>query len=220
MNRWMNRRHECASGGKQPDAKAKTSGLCAMGRHASCRDPNALLSPIVASSYCGAHLCCARILLSVLRTLLHGAFQWLQPRSPVVEVVVERGRGPNPPDARADAARSREESVQAPVSLQARGGRVQEKPPPVARADGNPLRGKGAAVAGPVVGRKLPWRVLSGLRRGLCIRQQTWASARSILLRNSSRIAFSLQGVRQPLSSRQRLPRHGRCALSAIARLR
>lgn len=32
---------------------------------------------------------CARILLSVLRTLVHGAFPWLQPRSPVVHVVVE-----------------------------------------------------------------------------------------------------------------------------------
>ena len=41
--------------------------------------------------------CCARILLSVLRTLVHGAFPWLQPRSPVVQEVVESG--PDRPDA-------------------------------------------------------------------------------------------------------------------------
>ena len=59
-------------------------------------------------------LCCARILLSVLRTLLHGAFPWLQPRSPVVRKVVERGRGPDPPDASVEALESgRAESAQA-----------------------------------------------------------------------------------------------------------
>jgi hypothetical protein len=47
---------------------------------------------------------CARILLSVVQTLLHGAFVWLQPRSPVVVVVVESGRVPEDPDARAAAA--------------------------------------------------------------------------------------------------------------------
>jgi hypothetical protein len=41
--------------------------------------------------------CCARILLSVLRTLVHGAFPWLQPRSPVGQKVVESA--PDPPDA-------------------------------------------------------------------------------------------------------------------------
>ena len=41
-----------------------------------------------------------------LRTLLHGAFQWLQPRSPVVHEVAERGRGPDPLDARVEAERA------------------------------------------------------------------------------------------------------------------
>jgi hypothetical protein len=39
----------------------------------------------------------------VLQTLLHGAFVWLQPRSPVVVAVAERGRGPDPPGARLEA---------------------------------------------------------------------------------------------------------------------
>lgn len=39
----------------------------------------------------------------MLRTLLHGAFPWLQPRSPVE---AERGRGPDPPDARVEALAS------------------------------------------------------------------------------------------------------------------
>jgi hypothetical protein len=39
----------------------------------------------------------------VLQTLLHGAFVWLQPRSPVVVAVAERDRGPDPPGARLEA---------------------------------------------------------------------------------------------------------------------
>ena len=150
MNRWMNRRHECASGGRRPDATAKTCGFCDMARRASYRDPTCLLRRIVASPCCGSHLCCARILLSVLQTLLHGAFQWLQPRSPVV-VVVERGRGPNPPDGRADAVRSPVGNGRAPASLQ-RGSRRGER-----ARDASPLPGRRAAVAGLVVGRNLPW---------------------------------------------------------------
>jgi hypothetical protein len=34
------------------------------------------------------------------------SFLWLQPRSPVVAVVLENGRGPDPPDARAGAAKA------------------------------------------------------------------------------------------------------------------
>src|ERR1700694_2610984 len=161
MNRWMNHRHECASGGGRPDATPKTCGLCDTARRASYRDPTCLLRQIVASSYCVTHLCCARILLSVLQTLLHGAFQWLQPRSPVV-VVVERGRGPNPPDARAVAARSPAGSGQAPASL--RGERAEEKHPRVAKArDVSPLPGRRAAV---VVGLSLPWLACSAVERG------------------------------------------------------
>src|SRR5258708_17407546 len=50
--------------------------------------------------------CCARILLSVLRTLLLGAFPWLQPRSPVVQRAVESGRGPDPPDVSVEVRKS------------------------------------------------------------------------------------------------------------------
>src|SRR4051812_5468688 len=52
----------------------------------------------VESSRCGIDAsCCARILLSVLRTLVHGAFPWLQPGSPVGQKVVESA--PDPPAA-------------------------------------------------------------------------------------------------------------------------
>ena len=160
MNRWMNRRRECASGGRRPDATAKTFGLCDTARRAPYPDPACLLRRIVASPCCGSHLCCARILLSVLQTLLHGAFQWLQPRSPVV-VVVERGRGPNPPDGRADGVRSPAGNGRALASLQApesrRGGIAEEKLLRAARArDVGPLPGK-RAVAGLVAGNSHPW---------------------------------------------------------------
>jgi hypothetical protein len=62
-------------------------------------------STLRATLYSASHRHCARILLSVVQTLLHGAFVWLQPRSPVVVVVVESGRDPDPPVARVvDAA--------------------------------------------------------------------------------------------------------------------
>ena len=60
------------------------------------------------------HPYCARILLSVLRTLVHGAFPWLQPRSPVVQKVV--GSGPDHPDAVAVVP----ESVRAAAAQEAR----------------------------------------------------------------------------------------------------
>jgi hypothetical protein len=78
---------------------------------------------------------CARILLSVLQTLLHGAFVWLQPRSPVVVVVVESGRGPEDPDARVVAVASgRRAALAVHVSLPALG----ESQP---AAGENPLQG-------------------------------------------------------------------------------
>ena len=49
-------------------------------------------------------LLCANLAIRSTRTLLHGAFQWLQPRSPAVHEVVERGRGPDPLDARVEVA--------------------------------------------------------------------------------------------------------------------
>src|SRR4051812_2172197 len=70
-----------------------------------------------------AHPHCARILLSVLQTLLHGAFVWLQPRSPVV-VVVESGRDPDPLDAKVAAA-----AVVVVGSVQAAGLAAAASPP-------------------------------------------------------------------------------------------
>src|ERR1700694_1064814 len=156
MNRWMNRQRECASGGKRPDATVKTCGSCDTARHASCHDPSALLRRIIAPLCGGSHLIVRESCYSVLQTLLHGAFQWLQPISPVVEVVVERGRGPNPPDARAYAAKPRVGSGRAPASLQApesrHGGRAEEKLLRVARARNvSPLPERRAA------GLVVPW---------------------------------------------------------------
>ena len=75
---------------------AASYGSCSMARPADCdvSFPTTIRErwqPLRVSPYC------ARILLSVLRTLVHGAFPWLQPRSPVVHVVV--GSAPDRPDA-------------------------------------------------------------------------------------------------------------------------
>src|SRR5450759_1212850 len=105
-------------------------------------------------------LCCARILLSVLRTFLRGAFQWLQPRSPVVQRAVERGRGRDPLDVSVEVQRS------APPddALQARANRraaALGSPRPSAKAaDAKPRsekvqRARAAVVV--VVDPSLPW---------------------------------------------------------------
>src|SRR5450759_1746995 len=117
-------------------------------------------------------LCCARILLSVLRTLLHGAFPWLQPRSPVVQKVVERDRGPDPPEVDVEGQRSAPPNAALEARAERRGA-VLGNPRPSARAvDANHRRGSRAvalpdereeraraAVAALVVDRSLPWHV-------------------------------------------------------------
>jgi hypothetical protein len=77
---------------------------------------------------------------SVLQTLLHGAFQWLQPRSPVVAKVAKRGRGPDPPDARVEV-----ESGRAALVRQPEGNHLAVNPRVAKAADGNRLRGNRAA---------------------------------------------------------------------------
>ncbi len=118
-----------------------------------------------------------------LQTLLHGAFQWLQPRSPVVVVVVERGRGPDPLAARAEAARAvgsgRAEAARAalanlPAGESRRAGKAEENLLRVAKVGDANLQGSRvaglrdakeadaraeAAVAVPVAERNLPWLV-------------------------------------------------------------
>src|SRR5215210_5125189 len=104
----------------------------------------------------------------LLRTLLHGAFPWLQPRSPVDRKVAERGRGPDPPDARVEARAS----VRAESALLAHGNRAEENRRvaaaagnlPAARAAEERLAeeraadGKAeAAVAALAVDGSLPW---------------------------------------------------------------
>jgi hypothetical protein len=82
-----------------------TSGLCDTAKPAACGDRAAhsrwalhsaaeLFGRVVRES-------CYRFYKPPTRS-----FPWLQPKSPVVEVVVENGRGPDPPDARAGAARA------------------------------------------------------------------------------------------------------------------
>jgi hypothetical protein len=76
-----------------------------MATHSTSGKPRDSLGTESATLHTVSNRRCARILLSVLQTLLHGAFVWLQPRSPVVAVVVESGRDPDPPVARVvDAA--------------------------------------------------------------------------------------------------------------------
>src|SRR5437868_12407662 len=90
---------------------------------------------------------CARILLSVLRTLLHGAFQWLQPRGPVAQKAVEGKRGPDPPDGRVQApgsARGEAPAVRANRRVVAQGSHLH-----VAKAHAKPLRGGRAVVPPP-----------------------------------------------------------------------
>src|SRR6267142_7036249 len=115
-------------------------------------------------AYAVSQLCCARILLSVLRTLLHGAFPWLQPRSPVVQEVVESG--PGPPDASAEERGSvRAEEVRASrrVANRRRGGKAHGNPQRGSQADAREADAKAAAVRARgavsvhVVGRSLPW---------------------------------------------------------------
>src|SRR6202022_939590 len=53
---------ECASGGRRPDAAAKSFGLCDTARRAPYPDPACLLRRIVASPCCGSHpLLCANL---------------------------------------------------------------------------------------------------------------------------------------------------------------
>src|ERR1700686_797801 len=100
-----------------------------------------------------SQLCCARILLSVLRTLLHGALPWLQPRNPVVRKVVERGRGPDPPDASVEVRRSARPNEAPQVRGSRRAAAVAEKPRPDARA----AHARPAAGSALVVDRSRPW---------------------------------------------------------------
>lgn len=74
----------------------------------------------IAPPFSATQSCCARILLSVQRTLPHGASLWLQPRSPVVHDAVERVRGPDPPDARVPVGRP-EDARAAPASARPAG---------------------------------------------------------------------------------------------------
>src|ERR1700719_2488459 len=99
-----------------------------------------------------SRLCCARILLSVLRTLLHGAFPWLQPRNPVGRKAVESGRGPDPPDASVEVPSARRnEARQARASRRA--GAAGGNPRPDARAP----HAKPAPKSGLVVDHSHPW---------------------------------------------------------------
>src|SRR5450756_4675 len=116
-------------------------------------------------------LCCARILLSVLRTLLHGAFPWLQPRSPVVQRAPERGRGPDPPDVSVEVQRSAPPNEAPEVrashraavggnprpSAKAAGVKPRSESRAVALPDEREERARAAAVAALVVDRSLPW---------------------------------------------------------------
>ena len=115
----------------------------------------------------GACRCCARILLSVLRTLVHGAFPWLQPRSPVVQEVVESG--PDHPDAVAVVL----ESARAAAAPAARGSPRASRPgvapasrrgnrpasPRLVVADARAVLPRRAAVARAVAVRAAPARV-------------------------------------------------------------
>jgi hypothetical protein len=206
----------------------RTSGSCDTAKPARSGDsiaqPGAPLQPHTASHSFVVRESC----YSVLQTLLHGAFLWLQPRSPVVAEVVERGRGPDPPVARAALASGPPGNVPALASRAEerlhRGVAAEENPPPVARAGvGNRQRGNQpdakeerarAEAAEPVLAAEhsLPWLASNALRRVWCTRPRTSASARSIRLPSSSRIGFSFHGVRQPLSVQQRLSSHGCCA--------
>src|ERR1700682_2236241 len=140
MNRWTNPRRECATGGERLAAMTKSSGSCVTVRPASSDNRIALLRELFVSLPCVVRESC----YPFYTNLLHGAFQWLQPRSPV-ERVVESGRGPDPPDVRAEAARPSAGSGRAnaarvaPARLQQesrRAGRVEESLPRVARALG------------------------------------------------------------------------------------
>src|SRR3954452_14382115 len=86
--------------------------------------------------------CCARILLSVLRTLVHGAFPWLQPRSPVVQEVVENG--PDHPDAVAVVLESARAAAVQEVRASLR----------VADASRHPAAADGSPHANPTVARR------------------------------------------------------------------
>jgi hypothetical protein len=131
-----------------------TFGSCDTGRRAPCGDNwRSLLHRCTARGPFPS--CCARILLSVLQTS-YTEFPWLQPKSPVVEVVVENGRGPDPPDARAVVARAPLGSGRPGVAREARGSRRAAEShlaaeagnqPQAAKAEGaNLRRGNRAAV--------------------------------------------------------------------------
>jgi hypothetical protein len=147
------------------------------------------------TGYGDSRLCCARILLSVLRTtLLHGAFPWLQPRNPVVLRAVERGRGPDPPGASVEV-----QSARPNEAPQVRGSRRAAAPGGSPRPSARPADARPAAGSGLVVDRSLPWLASSASPPGSFTRLQTWASERSTQLLNSYRTASSFRFVRQPL---------------------
>jgi hypothetical protein len=146
-------------------------------------------------------LCCARILLNVLRTLQLGAFPWLQPRSPVVQRAVESGRGPDPPDVNVEVLKSAPRS--APAARVKRRGAGLANPPGGRAVDARVAHAKQrrgrVAASVLVVNRSLLWHASSALPAESFTRLQTWVSARSTRLPNSSRIASSFKSVRQPL---------------------
>ncbi len=162
--------------------------------------------------WCLAALLRANLAIRASPTLLHGAFQWLQPRSPVVQEVVESGRGPDPPDARAEVRESARPS-EALARANRHAGPVDGSLRPAARAlavkplranravvvqDARRRHARAAAVAGLAVNHNLRWLVLSASRRELFTRPPTWASAPSTQLLSSSRIASS-RWRRQPV---------------------
>src|SRR6266568_1213120 len=98
---------------------------------------------------------CARILLSVLRTLLHGAFQWLQQKNPVVQEALERGRVEAHGSARG-ALLGNPRLVGRAHGNPRRGGRASDLPP--AKLEAGAAVGRvEEAVAVLVVDHSLPW---------------------------------------------------------------
>jgi len=75
--------------------------------------------------------------------LLHGAFQWLQPRSPVVQEAVESARGPGHPDENLAV-------------------RANARPHEAVEAQGNPRAGKAAAASHPRAARAQAGKAVAG----------------------------------------------------------
>jgi hypothetical protein len=77
------------------------------------------------------------------------SFLWLQPKSPVVAVVAENGRGPDPPDAKAGVARVALASGRPEVAVEALGNHQagNHRGAAAAKVAGaNPQRGKRAVL--------------------------------------------------------------------------